>query len=44
MGAYYEAREAVDIFGIAVERRTALLWEEEGLIPLGTVGNAAKVP
>jgi hypothetical protein len=37
-------KEAVDIGGIPVERRTAEMWERNDVIPKGTVANAAPHP
>ena len=36
----FAVNEAIDIGGVAVEKRSALLWESKGLIPRGTVANS----
>ena len=42
LGTFIE-NEAIDIGGIAVDPKSATMWEAFGLIPRGTVANAAKV-
>ena len=43
MGSFVGGNRALDIGGIAVEYRTAVLWEEAGLLAKGTVAKALEI-
>ncbi len=43
IGGAVLSNEAVDIYGIGVELRTAQHWEEIGVLPKGTVQNSRRI-
>jgi hypothetical protein len=44
LGTYVDRGDALDILGVPVERRTAMLMETSGLLPPGTVATARAHP